>query len=200
MIGWLRGSLLSRGSDGEVLIDVGGVGYRVTVPTTLLSALNDPGETVEVFVHTHVREDAIVLYGFANAMERRLFEALLSAHGVGPSLALAVMSSLQPDSLVRAVMDNDLDLLCAVPGIGKKTAARLVIDLKSKLDIPTDDTYELGGAAVGSEREDIRGALTELGYAPEEIRHALGSLPESGSVEELLRIALRELALEGTRR
>jgi holliday junction DNA helicase RuvA len=201
MIGWLRGFLLSRGSDGEVLIDVGGVGYRVIVPTTLLSALNNPGETVEVFVHTHVREDAIVLYGFASVIERRLFEALLSAHGVGPSLALAVMSSLQPDSLVRAVMDNDLDLLCAVPGIGKKTAARLVIDLKSKLDIPTDDdTYALGGAAVGSEREDIRGALTELGYAPEEIRQALGSLPESGSVEELLRLALRELALVGSRR
>ncbi|MFZ0665158.1 MAG: Holliday junction branch migration protein RuvA [Acidimicrobiales bacterium] len=200
MIGWLRGSLLSRGSDGEVLIDVGGVGYRVSVPTNLLSALSDPGETVEVFVHTHVREDAIILYGFATVMERRCFEALLGAHGVGPSLALAVMSSLRPDSLVRAVMDNDLDLLCAVPGIGKKTAARLVIDLKSKLDIPGDDAYELPGRGAGSEREDIRGALTELGYAPDEIRHALGSLPESGSVEELLRHALRELALEGTRR
>lgn len=200
MIGWLRGALLSRSSDGEILLDVGGVGYRVLVPTTLLSSLSDPGEQLEIFVHTHVREDAIVLYGFTTVMERRCFEALLGAHGVGPSLALAVMSSLQPDALVRAVMENDIDLLCVVPGIGKKTAARLVIDLKSRLEVQGDDVHPIRTLSEHSDREDVRGALQELGYGPDEIRHALLSLPESGTAEELLRQALRELALETTHR
>ncbi len=120
MIGWLRGELMSRGADGELLVDVGGVGYRVLVPATVLSSVGVLGQTVGLFVHTHVREDAIVLYGFATANERRCFEALLAAHGVGPSLALAVLSSLQPETLVRAVIDGDLDMLCSVPGVGTK--------------------------------------------------------------------------------
>ncbi len=120
MIGWLRGELLARGADGELLVDVGGVGYRVLVPATVLSSVGELGQTVGLFVHTHVREDAIVLYGFATANERRCFEALFGAHGVGPSLALSVLSSLQPDGLIRAVIDGDLEVLCAVPGVGAR--------------------------------------------------------------------------------
>jgi len=200
MIGWLRGELLSRGSDGEVLLDVNGVGYRVMVPTTVLASVGDPGDTAVLFIHTHVREDAIILYGFTNANEKKCFEALIAAHGVGPSLALSVLSSLRPDSLVRAVLDNDLDMLCMVPGIGKKTAARLVIDLRARLEIVGDETATVQGATSGSERSDVRSALHELGYTPEEVRHALGAIPETGPVEELLRQALRELAAEGSRR
>jgi Holliday junction DNA helicase RuvA len=200
VIGWLRGELLQRGSEGELLVDVGGVGYRVLVPSPLLASVGDVGGTVGLYVHTHVREDAIVLYGFATLNERRCFEALLAAHGVGPSLALAVLSSLHPDSLVRAVMDGDLDVLCSVPGIGRKTAARLVLDLKAKLDLPDDySTTEQSGTPAG-ERAEVRGALQELGYAPDEIRQALQALPETGSVEDLLRSALRELASVGNRR
>jgi holliday junction DNA helicase RuvA len=200
VIGWLRGELLQRGSDGELLVDVGGVGYRVLVPSPLLASVGDVGGTVGLYIHTHVREDAIVLYGFATLNERRCFEGLLAAHGVGPSLALAVLSSLHPDSLVRAVMDSDLDVLCSVPGIGRKTAARLVLDLKSKLDLPDDySATEQSGTPAG-ERAEVRGALQELGYGPDEIRQALQALPESGSVEELLRTALRELASVGNRR
>jgi holliday junction DNA helicase RuvA len=200
VIGWLRGELLHRGTEGELLVDVGGVGYRVLVTSPQLSSVGELGTTVALFVHTHVREDAIVLYGFATVNERSCFEALIAAHGVGPSLALAVLSSLHPDSLVRAVMEGDLDLLCSVPGIGRKTAARLVLDLKSKLDLPDDLSSGQQGATPAGERADVRGALQELGYGPDEIRLALGAIPESGSVEELLRSALRELAVVGSRR
>lgn len=199
MIGWLRGELIARERDGEVLVDVAGVGYRVVVPGAVMSGLGDVGSDVSLFVHTHVREDAIVLYGFTSAYERRCFEALIAAHGVGPSLALSVMSSLRPDALVRAVVDNDLDLLCAVPGIGRKTAARLVLDLKSKLDV-TDEPVLPSAATGGSDaRGEVRAALAELGYNSDEIRRALAALPEAGSVEELLRVALRELAVAGSR-
>ena len=200
MIGWLRGELLSRGADGEVLVDVGGVGYRVLVPATVLSFVGELGQTVGLFVHTHVREDAIVLYGFATVNERRCFEALLGAHGVGPTLALAVLSSLQPEALIRAVIDGDLDMLCAVPGVGRKTAARLVLDLKSKLDLPGDESSGGRSGSPASERAEVRGALQELGYGPEEIWRALEAVPEKGSVEDLLRGALRELAAVGSRK
>ena len=200
MIGWLRGELLTRSAEGELLLDVGGVGYRVLVPSTMLSSVGETGTTVTVFVHTHVREDAIVLYGFSTANERRCFEALLSAHGVGPSLALAVLSSLRPDSLVRAVLDGDVETLCTVPGIGKKTAARLVLDLKARLDLPDEELGIIRSATAEGERTEVRGALHELGYGPDEIRLALSALPESGTVEDLLRQALRELAGSGARR
>lgn len=194
MIGSLRGAVLDRPSPGEVIVEVGGVGYRVSVPTTLLPALGGPGSPVFLHVHTHVREDAIVLYGFAHADERRCFEALLGAHGVGPSLALAILSSLSPATLSTAVLEDDVDTLCRVPGVGKKTAARLLLELKARLDLPT-----LGGGgsvvtASGSPRDEVRLALAELGYEPEEIRRAVDSLTEEGPVEDLVRSALRELA------
>lgn len=196
MIGWLRGQLLARTVEGEVLLDVRGVGYRVSVPSPLLSRLGELGSEVSLHVHTHVREDALVLYGFATPEERRCFEALLGAHGVGPSLALAVLSMLTPADLVRGVMEEDLGVLCEVPGVGRKTAARLVIDLRSRLELPTMNGSEVPGAGDGqmNARADVRSALTELGYGPDEIRHALTGIPDDGAVEDLLRQALRELA------
>jgi holliday junction DNA helicase RuvA len=197
MIGWLHGKLITRTADGELLVDVQGVGYRVTVPTPLLVTAGEPGSEVTLHVHTHVREDAIILYGFATTEERRCFEALLSAHGVGPSLALAVLCTLRPADLVRAVLEEDLDSLCAVPGVGRKTAARLVLDLRTRLELP-----EFSGAGVpggvsdgpAEPRGEVRAALVELGYGPDEIRRALHEIPDDGAVEEMLRQALRELA------
>ncbi|MGH9100261.1 MAG: Holliday junction branch migration protein RuvA [Acidimicrobiales bacterium] len=191
MIGSLRGTLARRGADGEVIVEVGGVGYRVSVPSRTSAELGAVGGEVLLYVHTHVREDAIVLYGFAHDDERRCFEALLAAHGVGPALALSVLSALSPTALSIAVAEDDAETLCMVPGIGRRTAARLLLDLKSRLDLPGPSD---GGTPVGPARAEARAALAELGYAPEEIRGALEGRREDVGVEELLRLALRDLA------
>jgi Holliday junction DNA helicase RuvA len=197
VIGSLRGQLVGHPGECEVLVEVGGVGYRLTVSPGTLSSLGAVGSEVQLFVHTHVREDAIVLYGFAHDDERRCFEVLLGAHGVGPSLALAIVSQLSPAALSAALWEEDVDALCAVPGVGRKTAARLLIDLKSRFELP-----DLSGSSErldpdgSSARAEVRSALVELGYSPEEIRGALDRIGpgEAGSVEDLLRGALRELA------
>ncbi len=194
MIGSLRGTLLERPTAGEVIVEVQGVGYRASVPTSVLASLGGAGSEVFLHVHTHVREDAIVLYGFAHADERRCFEALLGAHGVGPALALSILSSLSPAALSTAVLEDDVDTLCLVPGVGKKTAARLLLELKARLDLP-----ELGGDATGASRPgtprgEARAALVELGYAPEEITGVLDGVDGDQPVEDVVRAALRELA------
>lgn len=196
MIGWLRGRVVDRHPDGELVVDVGGVGYRVSVPAPLLASAGGPGTEIELHVHTHVRDDAIVLYGFGSTADRATFEALLGAHGVGPALALSVLATLGPVALSRAVLDDDVDALCAVPGVGRKTAARLVIDLKAKLAVPDAMPVTVPGSsgAGAAARGEVRAALAELGYGADEIRRALDALPGDGGVEELLRLALRELA------
>jgi Holliday junction DNA helicase RuvA len=205
VIGSLRGVLLDRAvraGGGEVLVEAAGVGYRVLVPAGTLAQLGDLGGPVFVHVHTHVREDAIVLYGFASRDERSCFEALIATHGVGPTVALAILSVHSPAALRRAVANEDRDALTLVPGIGAKTAARLLIELKAKLD--PDDVAEpglslVGGGAGGAAgrsaaRAEVRAALAGLGYGADEIRHALAGLPEAESVEDLLKSALRQLA------
>ena len=193
MIGSLRGTLLDRPTTGEVIVEVGGVGYRVSVPTSVMAGLGSVGRDAFLHVHTHVREDAIVLYGFAHADERRCFEALLGAHGVGPSLALAILSALSPAALSTAVLEDDLDTLCLVPGVGKKTAARLLLELKARLDLPSLDGGSSMAMPAGSARGEVRAALTELGYGPDEIAGALESVDGDAPVEEMVRSALREL-------
>lgn len=198
MIGSLRGVLLDRSLKGEVLVEVGGVGYRVSVPASAHGVLGEAGSPVFLHVHTHVRDDAIVLYGFPAADERVCFDALLGTHGVGPAVALAILSVHSPAALRRAIATDDVDALTLVPGIGKKTAARLLLELKSRLDLPDDavDLVLVGSGARGapSPRNDVRNALAALGYGVDEVREAVRGLPDDGSVEELLRVALRELA------
>jgi Holliday junction DNA helicase RuvA len=194
VIGSLRGVVVDRPAPGEVIVEVVGVGYRLSVPTSLLATLGGPGSQVFLHVHTHVREDAIVLYGFAHADERRCFEALLGAHGVGPSLALAILSSMSPAALSTAVLEDDVDTLCLVPGVGKKTAARLLLELKARLELPTLGGEVPGGGGNASPRGEARAALVELGYGPDEIRGAMDAVDDDGSVEEMVRTALRELA------
>lgn len=199
MIGSLRGRLLDRGPDGELLIEVGGVGHRVQVtPSTSVTIGELDGE---VFVHTHhaVREDSETLYGFATIAERRVFESLISAHGVGPALGLAILSVHGPDALRRAVAEDDVAALCLVPGVGKKTAARLVMELKSKLDLPEGEIAVPFGdsgqaSASGDSRADVRTALEGLGYGADEIHAVLVDLPTEGDVGGLLKDALRRLA------
>ncbi|MDP9071808.1 MAG: Holliday junction branch migration protein RuvA [Actinomycetota bacterium] len=192
MIGSLRGVVLERRASAELLVEVGGVGYRVTVtPATL--ALAQLGAPVFLHVHTHVREEALVLYGFATRDERECFEALLGAHGVGPALALAMLSALAPNALRRAVVEGDAEALTAVPGVGRKTAARLLLELKSRLGVLDVEPTE-GGGGEASARSEVRVALAGLGYGPDEVREAVRDLPPEGSVEELLTSALRQLA------
>ena len=205
MIGLLRGPVVLRTAECEVIVDVASVGYRVTVTPAAAAALAAAGTSSEatLYVHTHVREDAIVLYGFAHDDERRCFEVLLGSHGVGPALALAIMAMLSPAALSTAVLEDDVETLCTVPGVGRKTAARLLIELKSRLDLPDLSLEPVGAARPGTDgaaratrtaRAEARAALGELGYGPDEIRGALDGLRDDVGVEEMLRLGLRELA------
>ncbi len=192
MIGRLRGTLVHRSPKGEVVLDVAGVGYRVTVSPATLLALGNLGDEVVVHTHLHVREDALTLFGFATADGRDCFESLLGAHGVGPGLALAILSTHGPDDLRRVVLEGDLDALTLVPGVGRKTAARLLLELKSRLDVPDVADAEVPGL-TGSPRSEVREALAALGYQPEEVRRAMGGLPPEGDVRTLVRAALQTL-------
>lgn len=198
MIGFLRGTLLDRGAT-EVTVDVAGVGYRVTVTPTTVVSLGDVGDEVACWIHHHQREDAQTLYGFATKDERTCFEALIGAHGVGPALALAILSVHAPIALARILAEDDLGALCLVPGVGKKTAARLLLDLKSRLSIPDlGDSPALAGGpppmtAPGA-RADVRDALAGLGYTDGEVREVMADLPDDGDAATLLRDALQRLA------
>jgi holliday junction DNA helicase RuvA len=198
VIGSLRGRLLDRGAS-EVTVEVAGLGYRVTVSPTTAVSVGEVGDEVFAWVHHHQREDAQTLYGFTTVDERRCFEALLGAHGVGPSLALAILSVHSPPALARILAEDDLGALCLVPGVGKKTAARLLIELKSRLSVPDLGDGPVGPAfAGGSEgtgaRADVRDALAELGYSDTEVREVMVDLPEDGDTGTLLREALQRLA------
>ena len=202
MIGSLRGELLERWSDGEVLVEVAGVGYRVTVAPGTSVDLGETGREVFLHIHHHRREDAETLYGFLRADERLAFEALLGAHGVGPSLALAILSVHPPAALQGVLAADDLDALCLVPGVGKKTAARLLVELKSRLDVPGLDAAAIAGsqgvegvAQVTSPQADVRDALTNLGYGPDEVTTVLRELPDDDDPSALLRVALQRLAV-----
>ena len=198
MIGSVRGVVLDRLPRGELLVEVGGVGYRVTVPAGTLSGFGGRGGSVFLHVHTHVREDAIVLYGFAAREERDCFEALIGAHGIGPAVALAILSTHSPQQLARAVATDDVDALVMVPGIGRKTALRLLIELKARLevgDLAADPgPVVLAGGVAPSVRAEVQAALAGLGYGPEEVRDAMRDLDEAEGVESMLRSALRQAA------
>jgi Holliday junction DNA helicase RuvA len=209
MIGSLSGTLIDRSTRGEVVVEVGGVGYRATVAPSTLVRLGEPGGEVRIFTHLHVREDALTLFGFLARDERDCFEALIGAHGVGPSLALAILSVHSPVELRNALVDGDLDALTLVPGVGRKTAARLLIELKARLDVPglsdLDIEAAMGAGANGNgngnganvRRAEVRAALASLGYEPQEVVPVLRELPPEGEVEDLLRFALKLLAESG---
>ena len=200
MIGSLRGTLLDRSARGEVVVEVGGVGYRATVAPSTLAALGEPGRPVVLHTHLHVRDDALTLFGFATREERDCFEALIGAHGVGPALALAILSVHGPTDLRRVLDDGDLQALTLVPGVGRKTAARLLIELKSRLDSAAEEVAVAvavsgpNGNGAGSVRTELREALAALGYDADQVGPVLRELPADGEIEDLLRTALRLLA------
>jgi holliday junction DNA helicase RuvA len=175
---------------GAAVLEVGGVGYLVHVPVSVLSGLV-VGRRARLFTHLAVREDALTLYGFATVDQRESFRALVGVTGVGPRLALAVLSALEPDALRRVVAGGDVGALVDVPGIGKRTAERMILELKQRLGPPAEHPVAAGSAVA-----EVREALVGLGYAPAEFRPVLDRVAQPGtSVEEMLRSALRELAV-----
>jgi Holliday junction DNA helicase RuvA len=194
MIGSLRGTVLDRSIGGEILLEVGGVGYRVAVPSGAVAAL-EPGGPAFLFTYLVVRDDALSLYGFPEREQRDTFEALMSATGVGPKLALAVLSIHSPAGLRRAVIEGDLDALTLVPGVGKRTAQRLMIELAAKLGTDAPDPAGIDGGGP-SPRAEVRAALEGLGYGAEEVRLVLDTLTGDAPVEVLLKEALKLLAVE----
>lgn len=197
MIARLRGEVLERGvfaGAATVVVDVAGVGYEVIV-TAALMAECEPGARVDLHVHHHIREDDQTLFGFDSADERRTFRTLLSAHGVGPTLALAICATHRPVALADIVATNDHAALTMVPGVGKKTAERLMIELRNKLSVPVLASEASGPGSTGSMSAltEVREALSGLGYGPEEIREALGGLDSNVDSSQLLRDALRVL-------
>ncbi|MDE0652997.1 MAG: Holliday junction ATP-dependent DNA helicase RuvA [bacterium] len=194
MIGSLRGRLLDRHLD-QLLVEVGGIGYRVTAGDATLRSLGQVGSEVLLYVHHHVREDAETLYGFGSPTELRCFEAMLGANRVGPSLALSILGTHEPATLQRLLAAGDIDALCLVPGVGAKTAQRLLVELQAHLGVP-EFAGAVPGAAVdaGGTHSDVRAALGQLGYRDDEVNRVVSGLSGDGDVSELLREALRQLA------
>ena len=193
MIGSLRGSVLERNTDGSVLLEVGGVGYLVTVSNRVLAEL-EPGTPVFLYVHHHIREEAQTLYGFTSRDDRSTFQALIATHGIGPALAVAILATHPPAALFDVVSSNDVAAMTLVPGVGKKTAERLIIELRDRLSVPTLDSATGGSVSAVA---DVRDALASLGYGTDEIREVLRELPTGADSSTLLRDALKML---GSRR
>ena len=187
MIGRLRGVVADKRGE-RVVLDVAGVGYEIAVPPRVLAELPGIGEEAVVHTHLHVREDVLALYGFSAEDQRELFRILLGVSGVGPKVALAVLGTMSPNDLRRAVVSEDAAALTAVPGIGKRSAQKLLLELRPKLELP-DVELNPSGAPLA----EVRSALEGLGYQGEEIRSVMANLPESDELETLLRHALQEL-------
>ncbi|MFN2524730.1 MAG: Holliday junction branch migration protein RuvA [Actinomycetota bacterium] len=191
MIGFLQGVVAGRTSE-SCFLDVGGVGYRVCCSAKTLAALPAVGRKGLLWTHLNVREDQLALYGFAAEAELEMFEALISVSGVGPKVALAVCSAFAPDAFRRALVTDDLASITSVPGVGKKTAQRMLLELKDKLELP-----DLAVAGVQPDAlAKARSALENLGYSSGEVRVALNELESSevSSVEDVVKSALRVLA------
>jgi holliday junction DNA helicase RuvA len=201
VIASLRGSILEK-HPNRIVVDVNGVGYEVFVPLSTFYGLGDPGSAITVRIHTHVREDALLLYGFATLLEQELFERLIGVSGIGPKVALAVLSGIEPLDLIRAIERGDLARLTAIPGVGKKTSERIVLELKDRLPRPQAVAVAAGDAASDAPivRDDVVSALVNLGYhRPLAEKAADGAIKTIGpssdrGFERILKQALREVA------
>jgi Holliday junction DNA helicase RuvA len=197
VIAHLRGRILEK-QPSRIVVDVAGVGYEVSVPVSTFYGLGEPGSEIALRIHTHVREDALLLYGFATRLEQELFERLISISGIGPKVGLAVLSGIEPADLIRAIERSDHARLTAIPGVGKKTSERIVLELKDRLPrlqpAPADQGAPAGPSAL---RDDVLSALINLGYhrplAEKAVDVAVKATPD-GDFERALKQALRELA------
>jgi holliday junction DNA helicase RuvA len=201
VIASLRGNILEK-HPNRIVVDVNGVGYEVFVPLSTFYGLGDAGSAIAVRIHTHVRDDALLLYGFATLLEQELFERLISVSGIGPKVALAVLSGIEPLDLIRAIERGDLARLTAIPGVGKKTAERIVLELKDRLPRPQAVAIAAGEAASDDRivRDEVVSALVNLGYhrplaekAADAALKTIGPSSDRG-FERTLKQALREVA------
>ncbi len=195
MIGSLRGVLMVKGID-EVLLDVGGVGYRVAIPLSTYEDLPDKGQEATLLTHLHVRDDELSLYGFAAERERALFETLVGVSGIGPRLALQVLSRLSPERFVGAIRNKDLTTLKGIPGVGKKTAERMVLELKDRLDDYAEEIEAGPAATLNTAGEDAVKALVALGIrraaAERAVSETLAEAPDAPA-SDLTRRALASI-------
>ncbi len=189
MISSIRG-ILQKTTTESIVVEVGGVGFKVFVPTSTLSMLGNIGDSVSLVTHLHIREDNLSLYGFATEDELSTFELLINVSGIGPKVGLSILSASSIDSLRLAIATGNVETLKRIPGIGAKTAGRIILDLKGKIDA-TSITPREAGSAIGD--ADVFGALLNLGYSPAEAQEAIQSLPPDGSsnLEERIVAALR---------
>ena len=197
MIGFLRGTVLEKAPE-RLLVDVHGVGYELRVPLSTFYQVGEPGAPVALHVHTHVREDALQLFGFLTVLEQQVFERLIGVSGIGPKLAIAVLSGIEPADFVGAVERRDVARLTRVPGVGKKTAERIVLELRDRLAKLTMPAAGAGSEASASNRlrDDLLSALVNLGYhrvAADKALDAVLSAAPDAPLEQALRAALREL-------
>lgn len=197
MIAHLRGRLFEK-QPNRIVLDVNGVGYDVSVPLSTFYGLGDEGGEIALRIHTHVREDALALYGFGTALELAVFERLIGISGIGPKLALAVLSGIETPDLVRAIERADVARLTAIPGVGKKTSERIVVELKDRLPLLRAEPAAASGSAPPSAlRDDVLSALVNLGYhrplSEKAVDAAVKAAPDGG-FEQTLKQALRELA------
>ena len=195
-IGSLRGEITVK-EDNEMIIEVNGVGYRLQVTTSTYETSNIGQSETQFYIHHHFRENEQTLYGFLSRFECKLFEALISAHKVGPALGLSILSTYGPDQLIDIVNSQDIDALCLVPGVGKTTASRLLIDLETKfkkLSIGSEHLPSKANGTINDDIKDVRDALSGLGYGSEEIYAVTKDLPSETETSELIKLALQKLA------
>ena len=196
MIAWLKGELLEK-QPPSILLNVNGVGYELEAPMSTFYELPEVGQTTTLYVHMVVREDAQLLFAFSSKQQRELFRSLIKVNGVGPKVALAILSTLTTQELLSCMVNEDVTQLCKVPGIGKKTAQRLVVEMKDRLekefaDVEFDRASQQGGAT--NDRNDAIAALVSLGYKNTDAAKVVKALPNDLSSEELIRQALRSLS------
>ena len=197
MIALLTGQIAHKSPD-HIILDVNGVGYRVLIPFSTYYELPEEGGSASLHIHTSVREDAIQLYGFRTRLEKSFFQLLISVSGIGPKMGRDILSNIQPAALAQAVSQGDIHKLSAIPGIGKKTAERLILELKEKvcrLDLNSVPPAERREIPTGDVMDDVASALLNLGYKEPQVRKALAGLDASqgGSVEDMLKQALKVL-------
>jgi holliday junction DNA helicase RuvA len=188
MIAHLRGKLIAR-HPNQVIVDAMGVGYDVTISVPTFSELPLAGSEVSLHIHTHVREDQIALYGFLRPEEKHLFEKLISVSGIGPKLAITILSGMATNEMTAAIRGNDVARLTKIPGIGRKTAERMVLELRDKLSaVGTDQVHVV--SSFNAVQEDVLSALMNLGYQRATAEKALGTVEKNGSFEAMFRAAL----------